>query len=182
MTDEVEWVLQTIADNWDLPTVGYGEEGYGGSTYSGTAFSDAPVKRINRDESRILEGDIRTRTGELKKANYIGATHADRATSPIGTEYNHDLETVVGIRIEGLHESEWGHVDPDGEDGLVWAEVVRTVRDALLAERTFPDASSVEGVSYTHLEITNEAPQSDMWVDFYRTDLDVVLSGFEDIG
>lgn len=185
---EVQWVLDTIRDNWDLPSVGYGEEGYGGPTYSGASFSDAPMIRVDRDESLILDDEetvdlstpLHKRKRKLERGNYIAATMADRSTSPIGTEYDHEVEAVVGVRIVGLHNTERGHVDPEGVDGLVWDETVRTARDALLTERTWPDVGSPDG-TYTDLRIANEAPQSGNYKDFYRHDFDVLLSGYESL-
>jgi hypothetical protein len=157
---EVDWVLSQL-----------------GSVVGSTT---TPLKRVDRDESTILDGDVRTRAGELKDANFVGATLADVANTPIGTEYDHDREAVVGVRIEGMHYSEWGHVDPDGAGGISWEELVSRIRDALLAERTFPDAGAAD-VSYTDLRITNEAPQSDNYADYYRRDFDVVFNGYEDL-
>ena len=142
-----------------------------------------PLKRVDRDESRILEGDIRKRTAELEKANYVGAALADRTPTPIGTEYDHALETVVGVRIEGLHHSEWGHVDSDGVEGIPFGDdggLVDRIRDAILAKRRYPDAGRTN-VTYTNLTVTNEASQSSNYADYYRYDFDVVFDGFEDL-
>jgi hypothetical protein len=142
-----------------------------------------PLKRVNRDESRILEGDIRDRTGELKTANFVGAAHVDHEAAPIGTEYDLDVEDVVGIRIEGLHHSEWGHVDPAGTDGVVFSGdpgLVQEIKAALYDARTFPDAGRAS-VNFTDLRLTNHAPQSHLWADAFRYDVDVVFQGFEEL-
>lgn len=142
-----------------------------------------PLRRVDRDESRILDGDIRKRTAELEKANYVGASLADVSSTPIGTEFDHDREAVVGVRIEGLHHSQWGHVDPSGSDGIPFGDdggLVDRIREALLAERTYPSAGG-SGVTYTHLEIANEAPQSSDYEDYYFHSLDVVFHGYEDL-
>lgn len=160
MTAEVDWVLNQFG--------------------SVVGSITAPLKRVNRDESEILEDDIRERKGELQDANFVGATFANRSTDAIGTEYDHAVEAVVGVRVEGLHHSEWGHIDPDGVEGIDFDELVRRLRDALLAERTFPNVGSPDG-TYTDLQITNEAPQSSDYRDYYRHDFDVVFNGFEDL-
>ncbi|WP_135806211.1 hypothetical protein [Halorussus marinus] len=143
-----------------------------------------PLRRVDRDESTILDGDIRSRTEDLQQANYVGATLADVATEPRGAEYNLSREAVVGVRIEGLNHSEWGHVDPDGSEGIVWQNgdtgLVDRIRSTLLAERTWPDAGGTD-VSYTHLEVANQAPQSELYADYYRYDFDVVFDGYEDL-
>jgi hypothetical protein len=140
----------------------------------------APLERVNRDESQLLDGDIRSRTGELRESNFVGATLADVSNDPIGTEFDYDREAVVGIRIEGLHESEFGHVDPDGGDGVPWDTLVQAIRSALLSTRTFPDAGR-DGVSYTDLRTANDAPQSDDYADYYRRDFDVLFLGYEEL-
>jgi len=162
MSAEVDWVLDQLQSVVDT--------------------SAAPLKRVNRDESRILEGDIKSRKGELKTANFVGATLADVANQPIGTEYDHDREAVVGVRIEGMsgRDGEWGHIDPDGNEGVPFATLVQDIRSALLSTRTFPDAGR-DNVSYTDLQITNEAPQSSNYSDYYRHDFDVVFNGFEEL-
>lgn len=164
MTAEVDWVLDTIVENWP------------GDFYA------APVERVDRDESKLLEGDIRSRTEDLEKSNYVGATHADTLTSPVGTEYDHELETIVGVRLEGLtaHNGHFGHVDPTGSDGIPWSEFVQNVRRGLLAERSYPDVGRIHR-DYTDLRITNEASQSENYRDYYRTDFDVVLGGYEEL-
>ncbi|MFC4549381.1 MULTISPECIES: hypothetical protein [Halorussus] len=142
-----------------------------------------PLKRVDRDESKILDGSIRSRTAELEKANYVGATLSDVTSQPIGTEYDHSREAVVGVRIEGLTHREFGYVDPNGSSGIPFDNdggLVSRVRDALLVERTYPNAGGAN-VTYTDLRITNEAPQSSNYADYYRTDFDVVFNGYEDL-
>lgn len=165
---EVEWVLDQLADVVDAVDSEY----------------DATVKRVDRDESEILEDDVRKRSGELEAGCYVGARLADVASDPIGTEYDHSREAVVGVRILGLHHSEYGHVDPAGEDGVPWQDgsggLVDRVRAALLDARTWPDAGGPD-VSYTHLQLANESPLSSDYKDLFRHDLDVVLRGFEEL-
>lgn len=159
---EVQWVLdqlQTVVDNQPA------------------AY---PLERIDRDASEILEGNVGTRRAELQDANYVGAGLVDRSTDPIGTEYDHEVDAVVGVRIEG-YSGDFGNVDPDGVDGVVFAGgdgLVEQIRDAILVKRTFPDAGQ-SGTSYTHIAIQNEAPQSSNHAEYWRHDFDVVFRGFE---
>jgi len=158
MSAEVDWVLEQL-----------------GSVVGSTTV---PLKRVNRDESEILEDDIRKRKGDLQQANFVGATLADRDPEPLGFEYDHEVETVVGVRVEGLHAAEWGHIDPAGADGIPWDELVRRIKRALLAERTDP-AVGAPDTDYHSLLITNVAPNSASYRDYYRTDFDVVFQGDE---
>lgn len=142
-----------------------------------------PLKRVDRDASQILEGDIRDRTGELKTANFVGAAHVDRDAAPIGTEYNLDVEGVVGVRIEGLHHSGWGHIDPEGFNAPAFdgaGGLVQDIKTALYDARTFPDAGR-PAVDFTDLRLTNQAPQSHLWADYFRYDFDVVFQGYEEL-
>jgi len=161
VTAEVDWVLDQL-----------------GSVVGSTT---TPLRRVNRDDSRVLEQDIRSVESELQEANYVGATHVDTVQDPIGTEYDVDREVVVGVRVTGLHHSEWGHVDPDGQEGIPFDELVRRCKDALWTERTWPAAGPDGSVSYTHLELQNEANTSEQYADFYRADWDVVFSGYEEL-
>ena len=148
--------------------------------------AESPLKRIDRDDSKLLEGDIRKRQAELRKANYVGVQYVDHEEEAEGPEYNLRVEDVVGVRIEGLtaEGGEWGHIDPDGVDGVPFDGddgLVQQLKSALYDARTFPDAGRT-GVDYTHLELTNHAPQSHLWSDYYRYDFDVVFAeGYEDL-
>lgn len=142
-----------------------------------------PLRRVDRDESELLEGDISKRTADLTDANYVGASLADVSNEPVGTEYDHDREVVVGVRIEGLTHREYGYVDPSGSAGVPFdadGGLVDRIRDAILVERHYP-AAGKSGVTYTDLQITNEAPQSSDYQDYYRYDFDLVLNGYEDL-
>jgi hypothetical protein len=170
MTAEVDWVLDQLASVVnDQP-------------------ADHPLRRVDRDHSRVYESSqtvdmttpIRKRKEQLQQANYVGATHADRSPDPIGTEYDHRIETVVGIRLEGAHHSEWGHIDPDGNEGVAFDTLTRQVRRTLLAAREFPDPSAPH-TQYHSLFVRNTDYQLSDYSDFYRWSADVVLAGYEQL-
>lgn len=144
-----------------------------------------PLKRVNRDESRILEDDVRSRTAELRAANVVGVTLADRDSTVIGTEYDHRVESTLGVRIEGLHYSEYGHVDDSGAEGIPWTTASRQglvgrCRDAILGARTFPDAGDA-ATTYTTAIQSSEVALSSNYADAYRRDLEFRLEGFEEL-
>jgi len=95
-----------------------------------------------------------------------------------------DTDVVVNVRIEGMHASEWGHIDPAGEIGIPFQNgtdgLVDRVEDAIWAELQYPSVDDPD-VGYRHLEIDEDA-QSKGWKDFYRTELDVTLYGYESLG
>ncbi len=170
MTAEVDWVLDQLASVVDSQP------------------ADHPLRRVDRDNSRVYEGSqtvdmttpMRDRTEELEKANFVGASLADRANDAIGTEFDHRVETVVGVRLEGVHYSEWGHIDPDGEEGVAFDALTREVRRTLLAAREFPSPSTPY-TGYHSLFVRNEDYQMSEHSDFYRWSADVVLAGYEDL-
>lgn len=172
---EVQWVLDAIADNWNS----VGTATVGDATV-GESIADVPLERVDRDNSEILERPPRDKVGDLQKSNYVGATLAGRDTTPIGTEYDHDTEAVVGVRVEGLAASEYGHIDPDGKDGIAWSTLLRKLFVAILLDRGYPSVDR-HNTQYTHLRIANRAPQSDDYDDYYRYDFDVVFSGYEEL-
>jgi len=136
------------------------------------------LERVDRDDSELLAGNIRDRTGDLKRAVFGGAGSADQSRDVIGTNADYDTEVVIGVRIEGMHHSEFGHVDPDGNNGIPFGTLVDRVQNAIDSELAFPNISN--GDDNKHVLITNEAPQVTEWADYYRYDFDAVVSKFED--
>lgn len=179
----VEWVLDQVGS-----VVSSVANDYQRDTPDGTP--DVVVRRVDRDNSRLYDGSgpldmespIHERSSELKEGVYIGASRAETAESPTGSEYDLQKETVVGVRLEGLTAvgEEWGHVDPDGAVGVPWDVFERRVKQAIYAGREYPDTEE-PNVGFTHLLLSNESNQSSSWADYYRTDFDVVFKGFEDL-
>ena len=173
MTAEVEWLLDQFESVVD-------------------AQPDAhPLYRVDRDqplvyetgESLDMQTPLRERTGELKQANYVGVSHADTSSNPIGTEFDNEVERIVSVRVEGLHHSEWGHVDPDGEDGVVFDDdtgLVADLQTALQTEREWPDVSRSD-TTYTHLLLQSYGARSVEYADYYRYDFEVLFDGFEEL-
>jgi hypothetical protein len=175
MSEEVDWALDQLASVVDDQP------------------ADHSLRRVDRDDSEVyetgqtvdMETPIHDRTGQLEKANFVGVSLADRAPTPIGTSFDYDLETVLGVRIEGLTADggEWGHIDPDGADGVPFdgaGGLVPQIRAALLANRTFPDAGR-PAVDYTDVRTANEVNQSSNYSDYFRYDFDLVFSGYEEL-
>lgn len=168
MQDEVTWVLETIRENWpgEWPT---------------NDDDDPVLYRINRDEPEILETGERTRSLELSQANAVGASLASRSTTPVGTEYDHRVETTVSLRFEGLTAQEWGHVDSVADV----EQLVRYAQYALESERSYPevdpDADDIGRVAYHSLFVEDETDLSHEQRDYFRRDWDVRLVGYESL-
>jgi len=175
MSSERDWVLEQFADV--ATTIA--------SEYTLESGDPVELRRVNRDESRILEQAVGSIRGELQDAVFVGATHVDTDREPIGTEYDANREVVVGVRVTGLTSSKYGHIDPSGAEGIPFDDpdggLVQRLKDALWAERQWPDANPREEVYYRHLELQNEANTSQQYADFYRADWDVVFDGREDL-
>jgi len=181
----VKWTLEQVASVVDSVA----------ADYTLANDNDVIVRRIDRTNNRFYDGSgtldmstpIHQRAGALERGVYIGAAYTDRSDEPIGTEYDHELETVVGVRIEGAHVSEWGAIDPQKGTANAasrdypttsWDTLVSTIRRAILTEREFPDPGRAN-VGYKDLKIANEADSSSDYTDYYRYDFDVRFLGFE---
>jgi len=153
--------------------------------------ADHPLRRVDRDNTLLYDGggtfdmggSTRSRTGELQRANFVGASYADRGDGYAGTSPSLDIEEVVGLRVEGLHHSEYGHVDPLGEDGVIFhgtdGALVQQIVDALYDALQYPDAGR-SPVGFTHLSI-DYFPDVSAYADHYDYRLDVRFDGFEEL-
>ncbi|WP_277540225.1 hypothetical protein [Haloarcula laminariae] len=168
MTEEVDFLIQRIRDEYGAGSL---PAGYG------AAGEEPPLELIDRADVEN-EDDVRKRKGELTSHNIVSIASVDESTAPIGTEYDHDIEHVAGVRVEGVHHSKYGFIDEDGAEGAPWSSLVRLIRRAILRARTYPETGR-PNVSYTELELANTADQSDDWADYYRWDTDVLFDGFE---
>lgn len=160
MSSEVEWVLAQLKSVVDAQP------------------ADHPLKRVNRNDSDTLDGNIHDRTGNLRVANYVGVGGGDRSSTPVGTEYDRRLETTVGVRIEGMHHHERGHIDPDGTNAVAFDTLVHDVRDAIDAGLEFPSVGA-SNINYHTAYIENETNRSSNYADFYEYRFDVRFVGYE---
>lgn len=166
----VEWLLDQLASVADAQP------------------SDHPLLRVDRHNNRLYEGGdtidmsspIQERAGDLQRGNFVGARHVSRNASPRGTEFDADVDAVANVRLEGLTHREYGHVDPDGTNGVAFSGLVDDVRQAVWDGREWPDAGR-SAVTFTHLTLTNDVDQSADWGDYYRYEFDVVFEGLEEL-
>lgn len=179
---EVEWVLNRLGAVVDSVATDY-------TLRSG---DDVVLKRVDRDDSGVFDGSaeldmsepIHTREASLERGIYVGATLADRDFEPEGTGYTNRAEAVVGLTVEGMtvRGGNYGHVDPDGEDGAPFDVIVRRIRQTLLNEsaRAYPDPN-VPNTAYQDLIQTVDDPQSGQYRDFYRWQGDFAFRGYESL-
>ena len=160
--DEVRWLLATIAAEWP-----------------GGGFEYEDVVRIDFDEPEILETGDRRKGAELSRHASITALEGDRAREPVGTEFHYDVETILGVRIEGVHTDAGGTFDSKND----FRRLVKYTQAAIDDERTYPsiDADDEVGfVEYLDGRIENENSFSNEYGDEYRVDFDVRLRGRQD--
>ncbi|WP_135363446.1 hypothetical protein [Halosimplex halophilum] len=150
-----------------------------------------PLWRVDRDNSLIYDGGgtfdmsaaMEDKTDDFKRANFVGARFADRAGEYTGTEPDLDLDEVVGVRVEG-YSGGYGHVDPTGQDGVVFQgrddALVEQIQATLYDALQWPGAGRTN-VAFTHLTLTNESPAMAEWSEYHRYDFDVVFDGFEEL-
>lgn len=162
--DEIQWVLETVKTNWPEPSF------------------PANIARIHRTEPKILETGQRTKSLELEDWNALGAGPTDRMTEPVGTEYDHRVETTVSCRLEALHADEWGQV----VSSAAFEQLVRYTQHAINVERSYPTVDDVDGddigsVDYHTVHVENEQDLSDDNGDYFRRDWDVRLVGYSSL-
>ncbi|OYR54328.1 hypothetical protein [Halorubrum halodurans] len=167
---ETQWVFDTVAGIVDDTALAWGAE-------TDVPDGAVPVRRVDRNESEIYDGDIRTRKSDLQTSNYISAALVDDDESHGGFGDDYNAEAIVALRIEGLHHREWGHIDPDGADGIDFTTFYRRVREALQADDEWP---SVAGADYHTAFLENGTNRSQDYRDFYEYRVDVRLSGYAD--
>jgi len=170
MRAEVEWTLEAL------------------DTVVSMQPSDHSLRRVDRDRARVYESGqpfdmttpMRERVEDLQRANFVGVASESRDNEPLGQDYNLDTDAVLSVRIEGLHHSEYGHVDSDGVDGVVFDSLYHVVRGALLDHRTYPQDSAFRDAKLD-LRVQNEDFQLKDYADFFRADFDLVFRGFEQL-
>jgi len=146
--------------------------------------ADHPLHRVDRDNSLVYETDetidmqqpMHDRTEELKRANYVAVATETTDPSPSGTHGRYQLQTTVSVRLEGLTSAEWGHIDPAGEDGVVFSDLFDSVFEAITSEMSYPDVGH-PGRTYRDLTITNVNDSSSEYSDFWRASFDVLFRG-----
>lgn len=176
---EVEFVLGAIKQN------------------IGPALETVPLERIDRTNSLNLDkaGKVpamsrppHRRSEQLEAMNYVGAADVETSRTFAGPDPNYEIDRVVGLRLEGLHVSAGGAIDPfagtaDAETvpwpTTQWTDLKDAITSALTSEIKFPDAGRT-GTGYKDLTLVNEADTSRNYGDAYRLDVDVQFMGFEE--
>lgn len=153
--------------------------------------SEHPLRRVDRDNSLVLETEqmldfsapVDARKEDLQKANFVGVAYQSRDNDPIGTNYNHETDVVLSVRVEALtsRDGQYGHVDPFGKGSYpTFSELYEAIRSALLDRRKYPDDHRFNDAKLD-LRVANEDDQSSDWQHFYRREFDLILRGRESL-
>lgn len=180
--DLVNLVISFLATNWNP------------DNYPGTYSGETPFL-VDRDDATVYEitetgtsevGDAtvgvtldgRRVSVDLTRRNAIAVDSSPTASkTPIGTEYDYDVEDGAHVRVEGVHESEFGHCEDVEEFEALYEEA----RRAVLVERVWPYRNPDGSHHYHTLLTANEANDSVAGADYYRWDADVLFRGIEEL-
>lgn len=160
--DEVRWLLETIEEEWP-----------------GGNFAEENVVRVDFDAPEILENSERRQGVELSQHASITTLEGDRARDPLGTEFDYEVETILDVRIEGVHEHAGGTISSKNE----FRRLKNYTQAAIDARRTYPtiDADDEVGlVNYFEGRIENENSFMNEHSDEFRVDFEVRLRGDQD--
>lgn len=165
---ETDWVLSEIKSNWSAGT-----------------YADIPLERVDREDSDQLDGNVRSHTGDLQANNFVGAALASRPREPIGSGFDYSVEAVVTVRVEGLHTTEHGNIDPSASlppstagDPVPFNDLVDEIQDAVQSNRTFPSVGRSD-TDYTDVQLQNDTRRSSEYGDYYRADFELLFRGYE---
>jgi hypothetical protein len=151
----VGWLIDAVPANWPDGTI------------------PDKLSFVDRDNSETYDGvkTLRSRKGELTKANYLSFSKASTTPTAQGPGYDLDREDVVSCRLEGLHTDQYGHVDNAAAFQQLW----RNIRDAIYADRRRPVGD------YHTLFIENIRDASGDYRDYFRVDFEVRFWGCEEL-
>lgn len=169
--DYVRFIIDALDANWDTNN-----------------FDPAPIV-VDRDDTQQYDtaeagnaevGDsvglaktVRELDVDLTDNNAVSVGSISTDRTPIGTEFDHRIEATVSVRVEGVHESEFGHITDTQDFQALLSEVRRTI----LLEREFP--SPEDGIHT--LDVVDEDDRSREYADYFRTDLTVVFRGYDEL-
>lgn len=168
---EVDFVLSAIKDDWQ-------------GTETDIAF--VPLERIDRDNTENIDSGERVQSEDLEELNIVSARSASRDDQPMGTEYDLKTERVVGVKVEGMHVSEYGAIDPDNSSSVTWNttnwdDLTTNIRRSILnqSNREYPAVSNRTNAAFKDLRVENYDDQSSNFGDYYLVAFDVRFTGFE---
>lgn len=174
--DLAESTLGFVDTYWGENSL-YGEGLYGQGLYAGAFAQGEGMEQPllhHRDDDRHYDSDERFRQHELRDNAVVGASFVATDPTPVGTEYDHDVESTVDMRVEAT----------GGRNGVVngsagFRQLTTAVKNTILANRSYPFVDEAYQYSYHWLQILNENDQSEDDREYYRLDFEVVYHGYE---
>jgi len=162
---EVQWVLDAIADHW---------------TGSESDIANVPLERIDRDNAYNIDLDKHVNKEDPPRTNLVGASSETLDSSPIGTEYDLEIQAVVNVRLQGATARKHGEVDrTETNANHRWQYLKENVRRTIMSQRINPQVADRANRNYLHVEWNNVQDLSRDFGDFYRWEGDVLFFGFD---
>lgn len=188
---EVDFVLSVMGN--DL--VGYGNGGFGDYGYGHDDIADIPLERIDRDNADNIDnpsGWVHTHSESPQAMNYVGAATGPWTDRPISSDYDVESTRIVSLKLEGMHVSEFGAIDPNaGTADAVsvshpttdWSTLKDNVRVALYQDdnRKTPGVQDRPNVGFKDLFIDQWDDQSRNYADGYVLFAEIRFVGFEEL-
>ena len=142
-----------------------------------------PEPLLHHDDEKLVYpgGDSRAKDIDLRNHDVIGAAFVERRFTPIGTEYDHEVEADVELTVEAVLRggSSGGGVDRAHD----FRQLVDEAKRAILEERTYPLTNLDSRYTYHSLEITNgvDEPIEVDNRDYYNYQFTVRFKGYEEL-
>jgi len=157
--NETTWLLGVIKDNWP-----------------GASWPSDLVRR-NRDNAETLDAVGRREEGvDLDLYNAISVSYGSRQDELFGTTPQYRIQTVLDVRIEGVHEDEHGQITDDDE----FRKLVKYTQHAIDTQITYPSVPSTDDigrVEYLDLRIQDETAGLSAAKDYYDYTFSVSMRG-----
>lgn len=140
------------------------------SDWTGSFPSD--LKRINRDDSKILEDSERSQAVDLEDANYVAANAGVRDRTQYGVGVDR-VEAVVEVDVQGLHADQFGQISDADE----FETLVDDIKQVFRSKRFSIDVGSEDPATFVRLEINNEDALSNQYREHYHHEFNIRFIG-----
>lgn len=173
MVDLVQFLLETLSVHWD--DANYDPQPMLWNQPDAQPYAETTIEDGTVDGSMVgLTPQGRSVDADLAKNNVISVgTSITRDDTPLDLYFNVRVDAAVGVRIEGVHGDEWGHIE-DHADLLALRDEAKR---AIYTERQWP----LYDDGYWMLEISDGNDRSVAEKDYYRYDFTVAFSAYEDL-
>jgi len=159
--------FETVAAEFDRATDG-----------SGNVVWEDPILRNRKTKSLYPSGDTAGYTNQLSRNAYVVTVEETGATnSPIGTEFDFDVEAEVDVTIESVNNG----FNEEISDSTDWETLKAIIKRCVLKNRKRPITDPSCRFDWRWITVTNETtlPESEENRDHYGYELTFEWNGFE---